>query len=210
MSVATKTIGIAGLLVLALAVGLLALLGGDDETKATETDGAFVAEMVPHHESAIEMAEVALKRAEHPEIRDLAQNIIATQPDEIGTLEMIHQRLFGEPVGAGDHGTLGLPPDQMGMEMDAATLATADPFDREFIDMMIPHHQGAIRMAYVELENGGDDEAMALAETIIDAQAAEIEDMNAWRADWYGAPSPAGGVPDVGDTAAPSHEEMGH
>jgi len=208
--VATKTIGIAGLLVLALAVGLLALLGGDDETKATETDGAFVAEMVPHHESAIEMAEVALKRAEHPEIRDLAQNIIATQSDEIGTLEMIHQRLFGEPVGAGDHGTLGLPPDQMGMEMDAATLATADPFDREFIDMMIPHHQGAIRMAYVELENGGDDEAMALAETIIDAQAAEIEDMSAWRADWYGAPSPAGGVPDVGDTAAPSHEEMGH
>ena len=207
---ATKTIGIAGLLVLALAVGLLALLGGDDETKATETDGAFVAEMVPHHESAIEMAEVALKRAEHPEIRDLAQNIIATQSDEIGTLEMIHQRLFGEPVGAGDHGTLGLPPDQMGMEMDAATLATADPFDREFIDMMIPHHQGAIRMAYVELENGGDDEAMALAETIIDAQAAEIEDMSAWRADWYGAPSPAGGVPDVGDTAAPSHEEMGH
>ena len=34
--------------------------------------------------------------------------------------------------------------------------------------------------------------------------------MNQWRMEWYGAESPAGGVPEEGETAAPSHEEMGH
>jgi hypothetical protein len=62
--------------------------------------------------------------------------------------------------------------------------------------MMIPHHQGAIRMARAELENGQNRELKALAEAIVDAQAKEIDDMNTWRVDWFGEVSPAGGVPE--------------
>jgi uncharacterized protein (DUF305 family) len=94
------------------------------------------------------------------------------------------------------------------MDMDMRSLRHADPFDRMFIDMMIPHHQGAIRMARIELAEGANEESKSLAREIIAAQAAEIEQMNEWRARWYGAPSPAGGVPPE-DEPMPEPGSMG-
>jgi uncharacterized protein (DUF305 family) len=63
----------------------------------------------------------------------------------------------------------------MSMNMDYA----GDP-DVHFIKSMIPHHQGAIDMAEVELKYGKDPQAKAFAEKIIKAQKAEIDEMNAW------------------------------
>lgn len=199
-------------LVTALATGVVAAGcgGDDDETAAVETDGAFMAEMTAHHESAIEMAKIAEARAQHPEIRKLAAEIIVAQSEEIDQLEGIHQRLFAEPVAEADHGTLGLAEHEAGMEGDPQELESAKPFDRAFIDMMVPHHQGAIRMARIELEQGEDPQLHDLAQLIVSAQSREITEMNRWREQWYGAPSPAGGVPPADETEVPSHEEMGH
>ena len=185
-----------------MALTLLAACGDDDSD--TTTDAAFVAEMVPHHESAIEMAEIAQERADHPEIRQLANDIVATQSEEITTLNAISDRLDEEG------GSLGLAEMEMGMDSDSSELETAKPFDREFIDMMIPHHQGAITMAYAELDGGGDEESKTLANEIIAAQSREIEQMNEWRTEWYGAPSPAGGVPEEGSMMSGSMEGMDH
>ncbi len=201
--------------VLVLAAGSIAVAGcgdGGDETTASseQTDGAFIAAMIPHHESAIEMAKVAQKEAEHPQIKQLADDIIAAQDDEIGQMEQMHQRMFGQPVQGADHGSLGLNDEMMGMTMDMHSLQGAKPFDRAFIDAMIPHHQGAIRMAQVELAEGQDQETKDLAQSIISAQSKEINEMNRWRQQWYGAPSPAGGVPSADDMDMPSHDMMGH
>jgi uncharacterized protein (DUF305 family) len=54
--------------------------------------------------------------------------------------------------------------------------------DRDFVLMMIPHHQGAIDMAKVEIEYGHDEELRRMAEEIIAAQEKEIGDMKAWLA----------------------------
>lgn len=209
MSPRTLTIAIAAVLVAGFGV-ITITAGGEDSASAKDTDGAFIVEMIPHHESAVEMAEVAERRAEHPEVKDLAAQIITTQTAEIGALEQVHQRLFGQPTSKADHGTLGLPMHEMGMHMDPADLEAASPFDRAFIDMMIPHHQGAIRMARIELAQGEDSDLAKIAEAIVDAQAKEIREMNEWRVEWYGKPSPAGGVPAEEEAATPSHEEMGH
>jgi uncharacterized protein (DUF305 family) len=197
-------------LILALALALAAC--GEDEEQARETDGAFIAEMVPHHESAIEMAEVAQEQAEHPEIKQLADAIIETQAAEINDLSAAHERLFDMPVDEADHGTMGMSEEDTGMgmdELDMKVLEDAKPFDQEFIDMMVPHHQGAIRMARVELAMGQDAELKEMAQMIVDAQSKEIEQMNEWRARWYGEPSPAGGVPAEEDLPE-DHESMGH
>ena len=195
-----RTIGTVGAVVIAAIVAAVVLLGGDDEAvQGNETDGAFLAGMTPHHESAIEMAEMAQEEAEHPEIRRLADDIIEAQTDEIELIDSIHRRLFGEPVAAADHASMGMSAPEMGMDMDMGMLATANPFDRAFIDAMIAHHQGAIRMARIELAEGEDAEAKSLAEAVIAAQSAEIEQMNEWRVEWYGSPSPAGGVPEEDD-----------
>jgi uncharacterized protein (DUF305 family) len=52
--------------------------------------------------------------------------------------------------------------------------------DKDFAVMMIPHHQGAIDMAKVELEYGKDPELRDLARKIIDAQESEIKFLNDW------------------------------
>ena len=52
--------------------------------------------------------------------------------------------------------------------------------DVEFVRSMIPHHQGAIDMAEVELKYGKDPQARAFAEAIINAQKAEIEQLHEW------------------------------
>lgn len=190
---------------MALAVTSIAGLGvsaGASAATVTKVDEAFVSEMPLHHEMAIEMAKMAVEQAEHSKIKSTAQKIIKAQKGEIGRLEKIAKRLGVEPVAEGDHmqmmdelDTLGLTMKQAGMDMNMSELDGAKPFDRQFIDMMVPHHQGAIRMARVELKRGKDAQLREIASAIVKAQAKEIREMNAWRTDWYGAPSPSGGVP---------------
>jgi len=71
----------------------------------------------------------------------------------------------------------------------------AKPFDRTFIDMMITHHQGAIRMARAKPAKGGNAQLRTIARAIVSAQKREITEMNRWRKQSYGGSSPSGGVP---------------
>lgn len=166
--------------------------GGDKTTVGNGTDRAFVADMIPHHESAVEMAEIAEKRGQSAFVTELAGDIISSQKSEITKMKAIAAQLDSAGVKAK---SLGVPEHEMGMDMDMNELKTAKPFDRAFIDMMVPHHQGAIRMARVELAKGQSKDAMTLAKQIIAAQTREINAMNKHRTAEFGGPSPAGGVP---------------
>ncbi len=176
---------------------------GDSAAGANGVDRAFAGEMIDHHEMAIDMAKVAQDRASKPQVRKLAAAIIVAQQSEIDQLKQIDKQLADENVETGE---LGLSDSMMGMNMDDSMLMRSKKFDRAFIDMMIQHHQGAIRMARVELAEGKDPQLRELAQAIIRDQSTEIEEMNAWRMAWYGKVSPAGGVPDQGEAM---DEEMG-
>jgi uncharacterized protein (DUF305 family) len=185
----------------ALAV-TIAAPGVQAAPRADAVDRAFVREMIPHHEMAVEMAHMAETQGEHAQIRTAAKAIVKDQTAEIRSLKRIARRLGVTPAKPSarermlrDAATLGLPVDEMGMSMDMRKLDGAKPFDRAFIDMMITHHQGAIRMARAERRKGGDAQARGIAQAIVTAQAGEIRQMNAWREQWYGATSPSGGMP---------------
>ena len=173
---------------------------------ADATDRAFVREMIPHHKMAVEMAKMAKMDGDHAKIRALAGKIITAQNGEIRTLTSIARSLGVTPAKMPMNGqmstqtmrdldTLGVTMRQSGMTMNMNDLHGAKPFDREFIDMMIPHHQGAIRMARAEQAKGKNTRLRSIARGIITAQAIEIRQMNSWRKAWYGKTSPAGGVP---------------
>ncbi len=61
-----------------------------------------------------------------------------------------------------------------------------DELDKAFLKEMTIHHQGAIEMAKIVLENGKRPEVKQLAEGIISAQTREIAQMEAWLQAWYG------------------------
>jgi uncharacterized protein (DUF305 family) len=147
------------------------------------SDKAFIDAMVPHHQGAIEMAQVALKHAEHEEIKELSRNIISSQQAEIEELKSIKKEEFGTskvPMQMSQEQMRG-----MGMMMDPQELANKKPFDKAFIDAMIPHHQSAIEMAEVAYENSENPRIKELAGDIISAQKREIEQMKQWRKEWY-------------------------
>jgi uncharacterized protein (DUF305 family) len=147
------------------------------------SDEAFIDAMVPHHQGAIAMAEVALKNAEHEEIKELSRNIVFTQQSEIEELKSIKQEEFGT-----SNVPMEMSPKQMrgmGMMMDPKRLSKREPFDEAFIDAMIPHHQSAIYMAQVASKQSKIPEIKELAGNIVSAQKREIEQMKQWRKQWY-------------------------
>jgi len=154
-------------------------------------DRAYVGEMIPHHESAVEMAEIALDRAQSTFVRELASDIIISQNKEIATMREIAERL--DDLGVKPR-SLGLSKAEMGMDHDASHLQGADPFDPMFIDMMLPHHEGALTMSWVVLARGTGLRTKTLAREIVAAQTREIEAMKRHRDETSGgSPSPSGG-----------------
>lgn len=177
-----------GALLTSLALVVAGCGGSDDESASgagNEADRAFLEGMIPHHDGGVALGELAARLAEHDELKELEENVEEVQAEEVEQMKQAHERLFGEPFAAEGHGG----------DDSLAKLESAEPFDSVFIDELIPHHQEAITMAREEIA-GGSDELQELAEGIVETQSKEIEDMNAWREDWYGAPSPAGGVPE--------------
>ena len=147
------------------------------------SDERFIDAMAPHHQGAVDMARVALVNAEHPEIRQLAENVVSSQEAEIEELRSIKEEQFGDPEIPTE-----MSPEEMqmmGAMEDPGDLENQEPFDRAFIDAMIPHHESAIEMAEVAYKETSNPRIRALTRRIIEAQEGEIEQMTAWRQEWY-------------------------
>jgi len=155
-------------------------------------DSHFIEQMIPHHEDAITMAGIALTKAKHQEIKQLAQDILRTQSEEIEQMRAWYKSWFGKDVpdvfsGTG-HG-MGSGMMHLGMMGDATDidqLTTASDFDKVFIEQMIPHHQMAVMMAQMLESTTNRPEMKQLAKNIIDAQTREINSMRSWHRQWYG------------------------
>jgi len=146
------------------------------------SDERFIDAMVPHHQGAISMAQVALENAEHLELLQLAENVISTQQAEIEELRAIKEQEFGT-----SEVPMQMSPEEMemmGME-DPAELANQRPFDEAFINAMIPHHESAIDMAQVALDESDNSAIRDLAGRIVEDQTREIEQMRGWLEEWY-------------------------
>lgn len=152
-------------------------------------DQHFIEQMIPHHDGAIAMANLALEKATRPEITTLAQAILQAQTAENQDMRSWYQDWFGKNVpeqGIGLHGGMmsqgGM---HMGSDQDIDALKNAIDFDKEFIEQMIPHHQMAIMMARMLEAGTNRPEMLQLAKNIQNSQAVEIQQMQGWYTTWY-------------------------
>ncbi len=151
---------------------------GGTQSSAAPFDAQFIDSMIEHHRGAITMAQQALKESQRPEIKQLAQNIITTQQQEIDQMTGWRTQWYPDVQPTGG---MGMAMGDMEISADTNT-----PFDQRFITAMVAHHEGAIAMAREAQTKAEHPEIKQLAEAIIKAQEAEVGQLKAWQQQWFG------------------------
>lgn len=157
-----------------------------------EFDLRFIDGMIPHHQGAVEMAKEVLQKSKRPELKKLAQDVIASQDKEINQMQQWRTAWYpqapSQPIAWHAEMNHSMPMtkgqvDAMKMSMDLG--AADNQFDLRFINAMIPHHEGAVTMAKDVLQKSKRPDIQKLAKAIVSSQQAEIDQMKQWRKAWY-------------------------
>ena len=145
----------------------------------------FAQMMIPHHEQAIVLAEIAENPTSgaSPEVTSLAAQIKSAQGPEVELMKSFLTQ-WDEPVvghESMDHGSMDHGSKMKGMlsveELAKLSTLSGKVFDKEWMLAMIAHHEGAIEMARTVEQSGKNLEVQALAKTIISGQQVEIDQM---------------------------------
>jgi uncharacterized protein (DUF305 family) len=167
-----------------------------------DVDKDFVAMMVPHHQGAIDMAEAELRYGHNELLQRISQEIIAEQLQEIAAMRVAvgdkvspYQAMLAASatrspaqVGPGSSSPMATQKDSLTSEkpylaetaaamnkmMADMSIKPTENIDRDFVAMMIPHHQGAIDMARAELRYGHSAQLRPVVQEIIVDQMYEI------------------------------------
>jgi uncharacterized protein (DUF305 family) len=192
MSQLRTTLAITGILATTLALAACSssqptggMGTGDSASSASpESTGTFNKEdimfaqlMVPHHQQAVEMADMILpKEGIDSRVTELAKNIKSAQGPEITTMKSWLRTWGASDTGMSgmDHGNSGMMSDS---DMTGLKDATGTDAARLFLTGMTAHHQGAITMAETEVTGGKNADAISLAKKIVSAQKGEIQVM---------------------------------
>ena len=135
-------------------------------------DIMFAEMMIPHHEQAIEMSELALTNTTNPDLLALAEQIRGAQEPEI---ELMKSWPGVDSMGHAGHTMMGMLDEN---EMEMLRVSTGADFDRLFLEGMIKHHEGAIDMAEMIIDSA-NPEVAELGNSIIATQNEEIQAMKA-------------------------------
>lgn len=169
--------------VLALIAGAVIgalIAGGDDDPSDGSVDAGFLRDMSIHHAQAVRMAGYVYRMTEDEEIRVLAYDILTTQQGQIGIMTG-----WLDAWGLSTTSPEG-PMTWMGHEMSGPmpglasdeeiahleSLSGAD-LDREFLRLMIVHHQGGISMAEAAVDRAGTAQVKDFANAVIEMQSGE-------------------------------------
>lgn len=148
----------------------------DRSTARFEID--FLVGMIDHHAMAVEMADICIDEAVHPELREMCESIKTSQSQQIEQMQAWLQDWYGithEPE---------MKPGDMRQVERLASLAGAE-FEIEFMESMIKHHRTAIREGETCLRQAYHPELIELCQNIIATQSAEIAQMEQWLCEWY-------------------------
>jgi uncharacterized protein (DUF305 family) len=156
-------------------------MAGHDMTAMAMTsdapyDAMFIDSMIVHHQGAIAMAQEALTKAQHTELKQFAQNVIMVQDGEITQMQVWRNNWYPDlAITAGN-----------GMDTGNMIVSSDDSvsYDIRWIDAMISHHRAAVTMAQAALTKAEHADIKNLAQAVIDMQSAEITQLEAWRDQW--------------------------
>ena len=159
----------------------------DPNAASAAYDLQFIDTMSAHHQSAIDMAKMVDGKTQNAELKKFAGQIIADQGKEIAQMKEWRDKWYaGKPAAKNMEmsGMMDSMKMMMGDGMKKMETASGKDFDLMFVDMMTPHHAGAVTMAKGALTKAEHPEIKTLSNQIIKAQDAEIKMMADWKAKW--------------------------
>ena len=180
---------IAGLAVVIMAMALAGCskdgsMGMDHEGHSSEASGdlsgddvMFLQMMIPHHQQAIDMSDLALTKSTDSELLALAKDIRDEQAAEIVKMKAWLDKAGADldPGHSMGHGMGGMLSDS---ELAALKAATGKNFDLLWLKGMTGHHVGAIDMATM-IEDADNDEIKSFGQAIVTSQSAQNKQMAA-------------------------------
>jgi uncharacterized protein (DUF305 family) len=164
-------------------------LTGEGLTNSTSAPTApydlqFLDTMIVHHQATIEMAQVAQSRAQHAELKGIAQKLADQEQQEMATMRSLREQWYPQQPS-------GINLDVPGMKKVVQTTAASkmkeispDEFDLLFVELMAPYLARAVLMAQEAQQKATHEELRALAQTIIERDRNEIHHIMSWMGRW--------------------------
>ena len=157
------------------------MMGSFDENKPFDLQ--FIDQMTMHHEGALMSSEHMISDSQRPELRNLYENIQRSQSEQIQEMQEWRQEWYPDAEQLSDMPTGMMSNGMMQGMMGGSSMQQmmgGDATDAMFLRMMIPHHQMAVEVSEQALARAEHPELQELAQTIIDEQSAEIEQMQGY------------------------------
>ena len=154
-------------------MGMMGGHGHNSNSQMVGSDAMFLQMMIPHHEQAVVMSDLALSTSKDAEVLKLAKQIKDAQAPEIIKMQgwLSDAGLSEDPGHSMGNGMGGMLSDS---DLSALKGSTGKAFDKLFLAGMIAHHEGAIHMVMM-IENSQDRDVNRLGQDIVKSQTAEIE-----------------------------------
>ncbi len=153
-------------------LGMMGGHGHNSNSQMVGSDAMFLQMMIPHHEQAVVMSDLALSISKDADVLKLAKQIKDAQAPEIIKMQgwLTDAGLSEDPGHSMGDGMGGMLSDS---ELSALKVSTGKAFDKLFLAGMIAHHEGAIQMVMM-IENSPNSEIKNLGQAIVKSQSAEI------------------------------------
>ena len=154
-------------------MGMMGGHGHNSNSQMVGSDAMFLQMMIPHHEQAVVMSDLALSTSKDADVLKLAKQIRDAQAPEIIKMQgwLSDAGLSEDPGHSMGNGMGGMLSDS---DLSALKGSTGKAFDKLFLEGMIAHHEGAIDMVMM-IENSQDSDVKRLGQDIVKSQTAEIE-----------------------------------
>jgi uncharacterized protein (DUF305 family) len=154
-------------------MGMMGGHGHSSNSQMVGSDAMFLQMMIPHHEQAVVMSDLALSTSKDAEVLKLAKQIKDAQAPEIIKMQgwLADAGLTEDPGHSMGDGMGGMLSDS---DLSALKGSTGKAFDKLFLAGMIAHHEGAINMVMM-IENSSNSDISNLGQEIVKSQSAEVE-----------------------------------